>query len=95
MNILTTTHNTFMEIEFTYNILIKEAIEKAIDISKINKLPVLFYVNQVRIKCTPDSLSVDVFNEYIKTKEILSTNWLNSIECHRAIEIMKNRKDNS
>ena len=29
MNVLTTTHNTFMEIEFTYSISIKEAIEKA------------------------------------------------------------------
>ena len=86
MNVLTTTHNTFMEIEFTYNISIKEAIEKATDISKINKLPVLFYVNQVHIKCTPDSLSVDVYNEYIKTKEILSANWQNSIEYHRAID---------
>lgn len=95
MSILTTTHKTFIEIEFIEDICIKNAIEKAIEISKINKLPTLFRVNQVCIKCTPDSLSIDVFNNYIKTKEILSANWLNSLECHRAIEIMQNIKDNS
>ena len=95
MSILTTTHKTFIEIEFIEAICIKNAIEKAIEISKINKLPTLFSVNQVHIKCTPDSLSIDVFNNYTKTREILSANWLNSLECHRAIEIMQNIKDNS